>query len=1790
MSKKSTNKIQKSSEDKVANIVIEVLNANKDKKLATKEIYQLVVSHMTKNNLMEKDDMKTYEGRSTTRLKSTIDNLFSHKNPKIFKEFNVTKEKGRSIVKGQMFFDFDNLDIQDPSIATAEYSVWTPKSEELDEVRKLMWENVVVNSGVQYGQAEVVINGISDENLIKWVNEKGGVDNFKVELKEGKINYETARGLSKIVNFDRSIQALHDAIMSNKPVLIVRDFDNDGVGIGAALDLLLEQVEAAGIEHKVEIRQTKGGDIRGIDSVQDFEYFKEVQAKYPNEELEYLFTFDNGVSNYEEVQKIFKKMKYKKVPKVNIVDHHTKDEDAIILDNENYFHTNPQLTPGDVIKPSAGAMASEISKQVYIKLMGSDADNLVADHFDRIAEHANVADMVPVGPENLLKTNHEQQVAGEIIAMLNTYIKYENFFRNQSQLESFLKETMGTAGGELLHRFQFLSKKAEIILNNKDKSLDEIVKLVLAEKTNPTGQQVTEYSISDLRVFVAKETYANSKTQRDKAEYAMDVFREIKQVDKEIIAQMRREKERYILLDHKEFNEKTGETTFVRVYNEESSAPTKLIDAAFPKPTTNYTASVKIKEIKRGVMKYAGGFRSKLPGGHTNFDALNNDQNSMIYKGHHGAAGVIGEFKGNDKKSFLQFAKTLAKQANKISSDVKKDMVNTDHIIEIDNNSIYQINLISAINNLFDAHMFAIDAGFKMAIKGSIINEQLRKVDPEKAYGAIAASFDGSAIIVPNEKYNDEEYIVFTSLSGGSWIADGGSTNKESLERLDKIYDEQQMLIDARSQEEYSENNALIHQKMTLEEQEELFEGQGRYAEKNFKRSRGLIVQQMLEKGFQTSIVYDIEATGSTRGVEAGEEGKTEESRKGKEPDEVINGQFVIRKVVGGKDLKKETFNKRLFYLEDGTMVLLKEKAHILMDKIHSDKIIKDENKNIIPDGLIKTSDYEEIFSMEEKDDKVIYNHELDVELVDWLVDIEGSLPFSVVALTHITKDILTKYGHKAEKVNKELEQLIEKLEKELEPGKKISIAAHNIGYDAGMTPQNLPFYEKIATSDKFVQIDTTHTVREVEMKSISYAAYKYGNFSTILQGFENTINAKLFDKRYTLADFLVAREPGSQLVNLISMGERFEYRMNGEKLNLLYINVKTGKEEKVIDDARKESLSDAELLSGIEYNAKKPAKYSMQKILDTTTIDGIMFSGIDENYKRNPVIVEGVMDTLNDDKLAEIVKVYMDNYVFTQSVYQNVNLLTYTVINIEGKTTNVEKYLEQVVQKEFIESELSYKSEEELKEYFTSGGVKDFMANKNILPVSKMTKHGKGELAEKIYLKKLDIEEIFKEYLVDNKELAELYELKVISHAIIPQLKSLPVPLKDEDEWIERISKSTGIDEKSLGKIIKLVNKKSKELDESPFEIEPHANIGLISDASAEGFMIALYKILYASNKPMNKAFIKELQAYQESLEILKSLKARANAAITKDMESKIQAQLPQGQKLRVAVTDDSLLTQDERIYIIPKKEISEEEYKEINKDANSYYSIIAYENTLEKMVAQIGKATNSLTLKNDGTLDKNEAVFDEWDKQISEGEMLSRDAKRAYDAVELYENIKGLKAKKIDLENRLKNDPRFDIQINKEAAIRRKVMTATFEMFSYLLEKNYFPIEEKKSLEKQIIRDAKVELKDMTDFEKETIEIIEKQMIRIIEAEATFREDKYGESGEIANIEEYKNIVYNFVLGRLRSTTMIDKIKSQEMQTYDKTFNEVRAHMDKKFNPYGSVRKKENTKDKGHPPSESK
>jgi hypothetical protein len=1768
MKKSTGKKIAKSTENEVLEIVVEAIKGLEDKESFTiSDIYQLVETYMKKNNLLKKGDLETYQGTTTTKLRRTVYNLVSHK--KLNDLFDINIKEGKSELlkkdnKGQLFLDYDAEEIN-PEI---DYRIGKIKQSDLDEVRTMMISRILVNGHVSNDQAEALIKHITDSNLRKWINEKGGLRNFKKELVEGKVDFNTAKDVNKIKNFQKTIDLLFEAIMSGEPVLIIRDYDNDGVSIDAALNVLLDEVNKMGIKHKVEIRQTKGGDIRGIDSTNDITYFKEIREKYPTQELKYLFTFDNGVSNFEEVKSIFTQMNYKKPPIVNIVDHHTKDENAVILDNDNYFHTNPELTDGYVPKVAAGAMAAEISKQVYIKMMGNKTETLKLEHFDRVAEFSNQADMVSCDIEHLHRTNYEQSKTAEVASYLNTYVKYESFFREQDKFESFLNETVGEHKERLMKRFLHLSEKAQIIFKHQDKPLEEVFNMVNKAKAKQQNHKMSEYSISALRGLVVKGLYSVDKSESERSEYAMEVFKELKELDKEIVKVMRREPSKYITLDKKELAEQTGSTTFLRIYDETTTTPTKLIDAAFPKPTTAFTASLKISSIEGGYLKYSGGFRSNLPGGHTNFKSLNNDINQMDFLGHHNAAGIRGKldlvklmkievtpneraravklleekyakdekFRREVTEQFELYMNGMIKEANEVANNVTKKITTADQIIKIDGNDIYQLEAISSMNAILDSHLFTIKTGFKVAIKGDLINQQLKKVDQIQAWGALPLTFGGQALVVPNTTYKDDEYVVFESIGGGSWIA-GDSTVESKLQTISGMYDLQKEEIELRSQEKFNKDKALVREKMTREDQEEVFAGRGQYADINYKKSRGLIIQQMLNQNIQTSIVYDIEATGSTRGVEDGDEGKTDESRTGKTPSEVINGQFVVRNIVGGKTLRKDAFENRLFYLNNGTKVLLTPTAFTQLNQKYSDKVYEELGKKIITEDILKPSDYEEIFSMEVKRGEVVYNQELDVELIDFLSKIKEELPFSVVSLTHITKDILSKYGHDPVKINEEILELMNEWEGKLEEGKKISIAAHNIGYDAGMTPQSLPFFEKIAKSPLYVQIDTTHSVRSTEAKSISYAEFKYGDFSAVVQGFENDVewDEPLFSPEYVLADFLTSRKEGV-MINLVVNGEMFEYRNNGQKLSLLYIDQKSGKETVVIDDVN--TLTDEELLRNVSFEAKKAAKYSMQKVLDLLTLDGILFANLSMD-KINYGEQEVLFDQIGDDVLTMYVQKYMKEYRFTQSIRQNLNMFKDTVILNDDKRQTIAQQMEEMVIAEMLEDT----SESEKEEYFTKAGLGRYYGT-GVFEYNQLSATGKTFIKTKTYLKEQEISSVFAEFLIDNKELGELYELKVVAYRIFPNLVNLPYPMNEEQlgYYVGLLNSTTKVDKLSLTNILKLINNAAIKLDKSPFKLEPHANIGVISDAAEESLLIAEYKVMYGSNFPLNKNELDSIQTSNDTIEILKTQKARQNAAFVKAMESNVNASLEKDQKLRVAIKNKSLLSGAERAYIVSKPgvKLTDEEYEEIVKDVEAYYTILALENTQQSDADKYSKKQIDPEAEAKALMALEE-LTPEQEKEL----------KTYQEHLELTDLVETLGYTKSVYEDRIKNQNKFEVSLNKEAWIQIDLMEKVESFFEYLIEKAYFPIKDESKYEKIMENPvSSMDIEQIDPIFKDSVVAVRATMNKVFDCNPKLREERDYYNEMLDKFLEY------WVIGKGGETNR-QRVNAHRENTYQKGFN---------------------------------
>lgn len=1729
------------------------------------------------NNIEKLANNENILGKTISKksLKKSFNSLVD--NGQLNDLFNI--EKNNDFGKGQSFMEFFDSD-KELNKNKISYKLSILTDGQLQEIKELIVKKLVIRSERQHGQLGAVVESISKENLLNWINEKGGIEHFKNELIGGKSEFDTFKDFQKITNLDKSVDLLMEAALSGKPTLIIRDYDNDGVTIGAAFDLLLKELDDLGIPHKIRVSQTIGGDIRGIDSLHDIRYFENLKEEFPNEDLGYLFTVDNGVSNGAEIIEIMNKMEYKTPPRINIVDHHSKDSHIEIEDTKNYFHTNPDPSVNktvDAPKVAAGALAAYICSNTLNKIKESKdvkIDIKVDEHFDKIAEFGNQVDMVSCDIEHLHNTNEKQKRAGEIGALLNTYVKYEMWLRNPNILLENLKNISKDNADSFFTRFSSISEKAKIILNSKDESAGEINTKLIIEKSNPTMNAIDPETISNLRQFVVLNTYSTDPKVTEKATLALAIFKELKELDKDIVKEVRKDKDKYIELEHQELDVKSGASSYLRIYKEGNTIPTKLIDAAFPKPTTSFTASLTMKEIKNGSISYGGGFRSNIPGGHSNFTSeINNEINKINFLGHHNAAGIRGKCKGQSSESFKSTMIAMVREANKKASKISEVTTN-EQIIEVDEDSIYQISLLSELNSVFESHMFSLKTGFKMAIKGSILNKQMKQIKDSVSWAPIPLTFGGNVMIAPNKEYDEDSYVIFNSLPGNSWITDGNTTSASKVQSISGIYDQQLKEIELRSKDMYNPKKPLVIEKMDSKAQEHLFANQGKYAEKNFNRTRGFIIQQMLNQNTQISIIYDIETTGSTKGAELGDAGKDKISIKGKQASEVINGQFVIRNIIGGKEIKSDSFSERLFFLEDGTQVLLDRTALLdLENKISLGEleIMIDNGVRKLPSSFEKEKRYEEIFSMEENENMITYNQELNIELADFLIDIENELPFTTVDLTHISQRTLTDYGHSAEATNKAIVEKFTELEDKLEDGKKISISAHNIGFDAGMSPQTLHFYQDmIVNNEKYIEIDTTHTVIKTEEKSVYFAKFSCDGFETTLQGFENG-ETKLFNPNYVLEDWLNKKEP-SQFINLISRDERFEYKSNGDLLELYYVNVKSGKEELIMNDVSDYSEEDFSKL--IKYDTSKKPKYSMQKLLYLITLDGVLFEGLNNKELTLP-IDNNLFKHITDKKIKDISEKYLGSYVFTQSLKENTNMLLETAIHHNSQ----EKSVSMLIKLTNIENFLDLN---DVESFFTKAGWKTYQKNLEensynkveSFDKSQLKSIGRDKLMELYEISKKEISEYFKDFLSKNKEMAELYELKVVAHNILPNVVNMPWPLKTDsqvEEWVNLLTIETGIEKNTIFKIVDLLNKKAIILGENPFNVEPHANIGLISDAAEEGFIIPLYKVMYSTNKPLNRSNLKNHQLYLESLEILKSNKARCNSNFTRLNESIYSKKY---KKLRSGVLDDSLLTAGEKLYLCEKTDISDDEYIEINKTIEQYYSIVAYENTLnsnkhslEKLL-EIGtyqklfsfNKTNNLMEIDSKELAQLELSIEKEEKDIEEGkarDILIKNIDKIKEYKTLETIINNLQNTKQTLEDKIdKDNDKYEVKITKKAGLQRDLMTNTMKFLEYKLTKSYYPIELEKKYETIMDIDNEIELDidiENNEFVKETWKAIKFNCEKVIECDEKLKLQK---ETVLIDMKKYFDSRIELKLKKNSLTELLDE------NYYGKTFNKAVQH----------------------------
>lgn len=1818
----------KTPEREVLKLAIELMTREMEKDsnrdtFTTREIYDLVRVEMEKNYeskngeaFEDSEDMQTYKGRNTTKLLSTVQNLVSHRKLTVggFDIEENSKGKGFKVKGEQTRMNLDDGSVVVESNVGTNATVRKAKQEDYEEIRELMYKYLVVTTNIQHGQARAVIENISESSLLDWVNAVGGVNPHKIKMETGNIARERSKGISDIKNYDEMVSLMMEAILSNKPVVFIRDYDNDGISCGSVMEVLLKEVEALGIEHKVEVFQTIGGETRGINEA-DTQYFERMKELYPDEDVAYCFTMDNGVSLHDNFMEIYRKMGYKSIPKTGIIDHHAPDKDANL---EDFLHFNPELDDNEVVKPSAGGMMAALAVEAYKKIAkqtGKEYSSFAIEHLQRIGEHANQADMVAVGLDHLPMDLALQTKAGQIGGQLNAYVKYENFFRNPEKFQGYLDQITDGDSHQLMQDFLFLSKKAEIIMNNRHKSLSDIRMEVLESKTSFQEGNVSPDSISDLRQFITTNSYDTDPNNIALAEYALGVFEDLKRLDKKISSSLRENRDQHIIGDY------MVNGVFLRIYNPKSKASTKAIDAAFPKPTTGYTLSITPRIDEDGKIRFArGGYRSTVDGGHHNFEELNNKILKILFKGHSNAAGAFLDVEACSEKAFETIMLNTMEAAGEIVKKIDEEEGNRQQIIRISEEDIYQIEALSAVNTLFSAHLFAIKAGFRMTLKGDYINRLLKNVDESKPWGAIPLTFGGQVLIVPNKEYGEDDNVVFDSLPGGSWITDGNVVDGSKTEILKGIYDKQSEEMKILAEEAYREDNPLNRSKMTFEDAEEVIGASrgAKNAKKGALEATGYTVRGMFDTGTRFAMIYDIEATGSTAGVEQ-EVGKSDESRMGKTPSEVINGQFVIHQITGGQEIPKGVFEKRSFYLRDGKRVLLTVSGYARMtnelrglgyapEDVLSIKEARhfDSKASEIFNTVIDSGEYDELYSVEEDKDPVVYNHGLESVSLDYLIDIEGEIPPSVVSLTHITNDILKKYGHDKEKVNAALEEAFDKYLAELGEDEIITIAAHNIVYDARMTPQTLPFFKKLEQHEKVVLIDTVHTVKAEQKRTTSFAQFEFNGFKKFVQVFKNPEGkGKIHNSYYVLEDFLLAKRPESYLVNLTTQGERFRYIQNGSKLALVYDDGKT--QQLIIDDVTE--MSPEVLKETIKYDVAKPTRYSMQLIMDLMTLNGMMFAHLDKPVVKNPPL-EGLFDTIQDENLKGIIMEYMGAYRFTYSQYQNMVYLRESIISFKDENGNeremhVSEYLKNMMGVQFLERMSTYADRlkafpgneplrEEMKEFFADKKLEKFVAmpHKERMKVGMawLKKAARDEVEKMVEAKEDNIVGMFEDFLLDNKDLAELYDLKVIAHSILPTLKNMPWPLQEaeRDSWLALMHADTGIDRETLSKIVSVINDNANIMGESPFKAEPHANIGHISDVREEDKILAAYNNM--NQTPLNKERTYHNQKHDRSLQTLKSTIQRAKAAAAVKMEVNVKKEngLPDDFGLREGVTDSMLKTANQRAYVIPNKgvELDKKDYDKIEETLNGYYSILAYENSLLAMVKSLHKNYVAAEMDPDEGLILDEAfkqkVLDKKDETINggieelddkgypEGEQLM------YECIRLNEMVQNLQPKKEALRKEIEENKRWKVEFNNKGAVSRKLLDSTRDFFEYLLSKEYKPAEKEDRYENLIRDDAKMEMPKQEPFVEELLKDTMDAMNKIIKFDPKFK----------ANKERYEVILHNFLLNKVSSKAFIKDVAEIKNPPYTKSFTNAFAHLDKNPNLVGGVKKEKAVKvKKKHP-----
>lgn len=1054
--------------------------------------------------------------------------------------------------------------------------------------------------------------------------------------------------IKSIKNYKESIDLFSEYLESDKKIILVTDTDNDGTSAQAiAKTFVRGYKDKFGFAPNMDVifaQYYDNNPVRGI-TVDVVNSWVELNNINKNDDF-LVVTADNGISSKEEQEKILNTYPN---AKVLITDHHTPHPEHVAFDSDRSLVLDPKVEPKGyfIEKNISGAhVFGELLKGVEGNLK-LEFDSKFIEYIDSISHYSNLLDYV--SSDIRLKPLKEYEISkySQIGVLLNvnnslskiitnsvTDLDVEGLKKDLPDLDiEKLKDVFSRIREQNVVAYKLLKLENDYDPEiNSDFNTDFVMSLA---KVEDISDDFDFNHVSKLRSYILDMNVNEEKTQyeTDLAEAMLDVFKNLKNYEKEILNEIRE----FELVDN-----------IKRDYVDFMIPKSGLINKVFNRKFLNKAYNVSnngfimfVSENKPDVI--SGSFRSQYDIDNILYNKAKIEKELKIKMEVLGHARAAGFYIYPEEGTSLN-PNTIELLSNKINESIdeinqKRKLDNT-KFIETD---FETLDLFDEINKKVRANVRNVESlpillkikadtyftdSYTAEIKG--MNDVLK--DSKYGYSVVPLNFHGKALIVPNEiaresqKSNYSSYLFTTYMDTGAFMVSGVSrfvnpknvvqlkTAKEHREHLLNFYKDFYLKNDDK---ESAENYSVMLSNDDLKNIP--FYTNNKYGNSDFRNVESIIISILDNTKQDEYSICDVEATGlgqSPKLTNIGFLNFSIDKKSGKKIKETTYKKCVF-----------STINNKEYYIPTNEFSKLKkiypEEFSDLEAKAKKNILINSKGERFIPDKGIKIT---RIFNKITDGDSVVLNRQLVGESIAMLIkDRDTKVSPNLASLTNIDNRMLNAAGISnlvADKV------LLEKFK-----DKNIIFETHNgLNYDGNVILSNLPDFSKYYTESlqadsilfskeyKLAYDDVNVTIFSgiPELNRIFFYCDEYSDFSlkeflaSKEDGFYPDYSGKHMMKKEGENLYIINKEKNE--INLISvkrdkMLKEIEYAIEKNKLETIAQDLSEDEREDVL--LSKEKFEDIDKLIALGSPYKNYRKYSVVKLAEQQMVRNLLLDDL---------------------------------------------------------------------------------------------------------------------------------------------------------------------------------------------------------------------------------------------------------------------------------------------------------------------------------------------------------------------------------------------------------------------------------------------------------------------------------------------------------------------------------------------------------------------------------------------------